>query len=82
MKSSFILLIVSFVLVVSCKDNPVAKKDVITLAETIQSWNGDTLPAYPEGQPKVTILKITIPPKSKLKTLGLFMIWKKPFTLK
>lgn len=31
------------------------------------SWNGDALPNYHEGTPKVTILKITIPPKTKLK---------------
>lgn len=36
------------------------------LAESTQSWNGDTLPSYPEGQPKVTILKASIPPKAKL----------------
>lgn len=35
--------------------------------ESTQSWNGDTLPAYPTGQPKITILKVTIPPKAKLK---------------
>ncbi|WP_296703813.1 cupin domain-containing protein [Algoriphagus sp.] len=36
------------------------------LAESTQSWNGDTLPNYPKGQPKVTILKASIPPKAKL----------------
>ena len=36
------------------------------LAESTQSWNGDNLPSYPEGQPKVTILKASIPPKAKL----------------
>lgn len=39
---------------------------VETLAKTTKSWNGDTLPSYPKGQPEVTILKITIPPHSKL----------------
>jgi len=37
-----------------------------TLAKTTSSWNGAALPAYPEGQPEVTILKITIPPQSEL----------------
>lgn len=36
------------------------------LAQSISSWNGDKLPAYPKGQPEVTILKITVPPKTKL----------------
>lgn len=36
------------------------------LARTSQSWNGGELPAYPDGKPEVTILKITIPPKTEL----------------
>ncbi|OAQ38245.1 cupin [Pedobacter psychrophilus] len=39
---------------------------VTKIAESTQSWNGDTLPAYPNGQPKITILKIVIPPHQKL----------------
>ncbi|MGB0944083.1 MAG: cupin domain-containing protein [Marinomonas sp.] len=34
---------------------------VEVLAKTTQSWNQDTLPAYGEGQPEVTILRIIIP---------------------
>jgi len=37
------------------------KLEVKVLAKTTQSWNADTLPAYPEGQPQVTILRIVIP---------------------
>ena len=36
------------------------------LARTIVSWDGETLPAYPGGQPEVTLLKITIPPHTSL----------------
>jgi quercetin dioxygenase-like cupin family protein len=36
------------------------------LAKTSQSWNGATLPAYPPGQPMVTILRISIPAGSRL----------------
>ena len=36
------------------------------LAKSTKSWNGELLPAYPKGQPEVTILKITVPPKTKL----------------
>lgn len=30
------------------------------------SWNGSPIPDYPEGKPKISILKITIPPGSTL----------------
>ena len=36
------------------------------LAKSIQSWNGKTLPAYPKGQPEITILRITIPAGTRL----------------
>jgi quercetin dioxygenase-like cupin family protein len=39
---------------------------VITLAETSKSWNGNDLPNYPTEKPKITVLKITIPPHAKL----------------
>lgn len=39
---------------------------VTKLAETTTSWNGDTLPTYPAGQPKITVLKFIIPPKVRL----------------
>jgi quercetin dioxygenase-like cupin family protein len=36
------------------------------LSKTSSSWNGTALPAYPEGAPQVTILRITIPPGTQL----------------
>lgn len=42
------------------------KIETITLIEANKSWNGNDLPQYPDGKPKITILKITIPPYSKL----------------
>jgi quercetin dioxygenase-like cupin family protein len=39
---------------------------VETLLSDTRSWAGDLLPAYPEGQPKVTLLRITIPPGASL----------------
>ncbi|WP_150451532.1 cupin domain-containing protein [Arenibacter lacus] len=42
------------------------KIESVTLIETTKSWNGKALPQYPKGKPKVTILKITIPPHSRL----------------
>ncbi len=35
---------------------------VRTLVQSTKSWNGTPLPAYPSGQPEVTVLHITIPP--------------------
>jgi quercetin dioxygenase-like cupin family protein len=40
---------------------------VMELAKTSQSWNGDSLPAYPHGQPEITILRIVIPAGTRLK---------------
>ncbi|MDY8137310.1 cupin domain-containing protein [Aquimarina sp. 2201CG5-10] len=67
MKSSYTLIFLIGFLFVSCKKNEIIKTEVVTLAETTKSWNGDPLPKYPDGTPKVTILKITIPAKTKLK---------------
>ena len=50
----------------SCAVSKVTEIQVVKLAETSKSWNGDDLPNYPTGKPKITILKITIPPKTKL----------------
>ena len=40
--------------------------DVQVLAKTILSWDGAKLPNYPQGQPEITILRITIPAGMKL----------------
>lgn len=37
-----------------------------TLVKSTRSWDGKKLPAYPSGQPEITILRITIPPGSRL----------------
>jgi quercetin dioxygenase-like cupin family protein len=39
---------------------------VETLARTTRSWDGATLPAYPRGQPLITVLRITVPPGVRL----------------
>lgn len=39
---------------------------VETLAASTTSWDGKILPKYDNGQPEITILKITIPPGVKL----------------
>jgi len=37
------------------------------LVKSSRSWNGDLLPAYPAGQPEITMLRITIPAGTRLK---------------
>lgn len=53
-------------LLFSCQPNQGQKIEFATLLETTTGWNGDTLPEYSKGQPKITILKVIIPPYSKL----------------
>ena len=38
------------------------------LVKSTQSWDGKVLPAYPQGQPEITILRINIPPGTRLDT--------------
>ena len=44
--------------------SPVVKE----LVKTTQSWDGRLLPAYPAGQPEITILRISIPAGARLDT--------------
>ncbi len=46
------------------RDANTVKVDVLT--KTSSSWDGANLPDYAKGNPKVTILRITIPPKVRL----------------
>ncbi|PTN33020.1 cupin domain-containing protein [Desulfonatronum sp. SC1] len=48
---------------VAAKDTGVMVRE---LARTETSWDGVLLPSYPEGQPEVRILSITIAPGTKL----------------
>ncbi len=40
--------------------------EVDIIVQSSSSWDGEALPAYPAGQPEVTILKITIPKGTQL----------------
>lgn len=44
--------------------SPVVKE----LVKSTQSWSGELLPAYPQGQPEITILRISIPAGAQLDT--------------
>lgn len=65
-KTQFVLLF--FLVLFACSNKAETNTEIIMekLAESTQSWNGATLPNYPDGQPKVTILKASIPPNAKL----------------
>ena len=67
MKKHFLTLIVclSFLLLNACAGN-LKNVNVETLAKSNISWDGQTLPDYPKGQPEVTILRIKIPAGVKL----------------
>lgn len=39
---------------------------IVELAQSTESWDGESLPNYPEGQPEITILHITIPAGTRL----------------
>ncbi|MFA9371405.1 MAG: cupin domain-containing protein [Labilibaculum antarcticum] len=66
MKKLFILFCVSQICLLGCKSNKITNTEVITLVKTTKSWNGTPLPKYLDGNPEITILKIIIPPKTKL----------------
>ena len=66
MKKYIILGSLWLILFSSCAVKRNQKIEVIKLVETTKSWNGDKLPSYPEGKPKITVLKITIPQKTTL----------------
>jgi quercetin dioxygenase-like cupin family protein len=38
------------------------------LVKTTKSWDGKVLPAYPQGKPEITILRIRIPAGARLET--------------
>jgi len=45
-------------------DSDAVKVEV--LAKTGSSWDGEALPAYANGSPEITILRVTIAPKARL----------------
>ena len=47
-------------------DGEPAAVKVRTLVKAGEAWNGTQLPAYPKGEPEITVLHITIPPGVQL----------------
>lgn len=52
-------------LIVVAHDNH-KKIEVDVLLKSTKSWDGTTLPAYEQGQPEITILKVVVPPKAEV----------------
>jgi quercetin dioxygenase-like cupin family protein len=46
------------------KDKSAPTNEKLTVST--DAWTGQKLPAYPPGQPEITVLKITIPPGQRL----------------
>ncbi len=67
MKKLLTLGLLIAILLIACNSNNSNEIEVTTLVKTTTSWNGNSLPNYPEGTPEITILKIIIPPKTALK---------------
>lgn len=66
LNSSLFILFIFILFISSCQEKEIGKIESTILLETTKSWNGDLLPQFPEGQPKVTIHKIIVPPNTKL----------------
>jgi quercetin dioxygenase-like cupin family protein len=66
MKKLVILFCLAPICWLGCKSNKITNIEVITLVKTTESWNGVPLPKYLDGNPEITILKMIIPPKTKL----------------
>ena len=66
MSKSITLAILCAVLLIACRSEQHANPKVIRLLETSASWNGVPLRAYPEGKPRITVLRVLIPPQTRL----------------
>ena len=66
MKKKFSLIISLLLISLTLNAHESGKIKVEVLAKTSKSWDGTALKPYAKGTPEVTILKIAIPPKTKL----------------
>ncbi len=66
MKNILVAVFVTLLLAASAPASQSHGGGAVQLVKTTRSWNGALLPAYPAGQPQITILRITIPPGAKL----------------
>lgn len=66
MKKLLLLPLLVFIFTCCQAEEPLTEVKVETLVKSTSSWNDSTLLSYPQGQPEVTILKIDIPPHTRL----------------
>lgn len=59
------IFLISFLVLLACAQN-INTVVVEQLAKSTKSWDGETLPKYPQGEPEITILRIKIPAGTKL----------------
>jgi quercetin dioxygenase-like cupin family protein len=64
-KISLVIYITFFLFITACAGN-LNNIVVEQLAKSSKSWDGESLPEYPKGQPEITILRIKIPPGAEL----------------
>lgn len=62
----YIPTITVFLLAFSLHGSEAPPVGVESLLQTTRTWDGALLPPYPEGQPEISILKITIAPGASL----------------
>ena len=62
MKKIYVLAVLICLIMGNARAEDQNKIRVEELARTSKSWDGETLPAYPEGIPEITVLRITVPP--------------------
>lgn len=70
LKSSAVALLLPTICLFLCCSSGEEKSEGKVVSEVVvassESWDGNTLPHYPTGTPKVTLLRITVPPHTKL----------------
>jgi len=66
MKKTAMLLVLALLFTGAAVARDAPSTEVEVLAHATRSWDGSLLPAYPEGQPEVRILRIRIPAGTRL----------------
>ncbi|WP_269524343.1 cupin domain-containing protein [Coraliomargarita parva] len=65
MKAKLFLLLLFPLALFAADDHGTVKVEILEQSDAM--WNGKKLPAYPKEDPEVSVVKVTIPPHTKLK---------------
>lgn len=60
-KIFYVLFLLLFLITIASSEDAHKGADVVVLSKSTASWDNSVLPAYPTGDPEISILKITIP---------------------